>query len=478
MVPSHAFAFADVAADSNVVILARPVNPDATTLILQNAATKGMNLKGKSSNWGPQKGYIPVNQKYSKIWDLYGENTTERDKQIAKFSDKTTKQLAGSPDQAVKRLLTISYPGCSEPNYEVFYDNQVADAKESIYLVAKKESGFSVSKWKENGNPDCPLDEPQLMDNIGQLDSLNVMANPDPALRDDAGNARFYTADYDLLAIGFFDPALENLEEDPYKVPLLTNFDPEKGLITGKQLKLLGALNQAVKNTGYSGGNVSHHGPENQFYVMPMPDDGSPYVDYPITAFYQENGVPKILGIPRGPKGFRDVYLKRFMAKKRRQGYDLYENKYAPGWQWSKHRPYSYERGWSDRDALGLKASPEEIPFPATCNCNQLVDKYGDKNEVVHPIRPDGKEIELFTEPIFPNPSSDIINFRILSQNELSLKYYIITLDGTPEKSGTLHLLRGKNKFQINITDLISGHHILILNSPGKTVAKKFQILR
>lgn len=478
MVPSHAYAFAEVAADNNVVVLARPVNPDATTLILQNAATKGMNLKGKSSNWGPQKGYIPVNQKYSKLWDLYGDNTTERDKQIGKFSEKTTKQLENSPDQVVKRLLTISYSGCQEPNYKVFYDKQVSDAKQSIYLVAEEDSGYSVSKWQENGNPDCPKEAAQSMTDVSHLDSMHVMANPDPNLANEDGNPRFYTADYDLLAIGFYDRALENYQDDPYYVETLTNFDPEKGFITPKQLELLDDLNEAVKETGYEGGNVSHHGPENQFYVLPKPEDGSPYVDYPITAFYHEEGVPKILAIPRGPKGFRDVYLKRFMAKKRRQGYNLYGNIHAPGWQWSYHRKYNYEQGWSDRDALGLKASPEEIPFPGNCNCNQLVDKYGDKNQVVTPIRPEGKEIELFTEPIFPNPSSDVINFRILSQNELSLKYHILTLDGKPEKSGTLQVLRGKNRFQINISNLIPGYHILVLNSPGKILAKKFQILR
>lgn len=478
MVTSHAYAFAEVAADNNVVILTRPVNPDATTLISQNAATKGMNLKGKSSNWGPQKGYIPVNQKYSKIWDLYGENSVERDKQIAKFSEKTHNQLAGSPEQAVKRLLQISYTGCEEPLYDVFYDNQVTNAKESIFLVTRNGNEYEVSKWMENGNPDCPKGPAQTMNELNHLDSMHVMANPDPALADAEGNPRFYTADYDLLAIGFYNQSLENWDEDPYLVSTLTNFDPEKGLITQPQLQLLDDLNEAVQATGYEGGNVSHHGPENQFYVLPKPEDGSPYVDYPITAFYHDKGVPRILGIPRGPKGFRDIYLKRFMAKKRRQGYDLYENIHAPGWQWSYHRPYSYERGWSDRDALGLKASPEEIPFPSNCNCTQLVDKYGDKKLQVNPVLPDGKEIELAEENLYPNPTSQVIYMKITAQNDVNIRYYLATIDGQLEKQGTLPLKKGTNIYPFKVDELTSGYHLLILNSPGKVVAKKFQILR
>lgn len=63
------------AAEKNVVIAFRPVNPLATSLIEDGYPTKGLEVKGKSAEWGPQAGFIPVDQSLSKAKDIGAANS-------------------------------------------------------------------------------------------------------------------------------------------------------------------------------------------------------------------------------------------------------------------------------------------------------------------------------------------------------------------------------------------------------------------
>ncbi|MDX1477152.1 MAG: hypothetical protein R3301_05570, partial [Saprospiraceae bacterium] len=162
------------------------------------------------------------------------------------------------------------------------------------------------------------------------LTKFMVMATPD-VHEEDGVTPRFLTADYDLLMIGFYEGPGQGAPAPP-EVDFLSGV----GQITPEQQDLVTRLNQEVAGTGYDGGNVTHHGPENQF-------SGSPYVDYPLTVFAPDD-IPngffsgsqggKILSIDMGPPGFRDIHLKRFINRMREEGYDLYDNPEAPGWHW------------------------------------------------------------------------------------------------------------------------------------------------
>lgn len=55
-----------VARQTNTVFGIRPVERIVTTLIEEGFPTKGFSVKGKSSNWGPQAGFICVDQHLSK----------------------------------------------------------------------------------------------------------------------------------------------------------------------------------------------------------------------------------------------------------------------------------------------------------------------------------------------------------------------------------------------------------------------------
>jgi hypothetical protein len=67
IVGSHLIILADLAKKNDVVFGFRPVNSLATQLLEQGYPTKGLNIKGKSSDWGPMAGFIPVGQEFSKL---------------------------------------------------------------------------------------------------------------------------------------------------------------------------------------------------------------------------------------------------------------------------------------------------------------------------------------------------------------------------------------------------------------------------
>ena len=329
MVPDHAIQFARIADAQNVVIITRPVNPDATPLIAKGAATKKMLVKPKSSNWGPQKGYLPRNQRYSKLWKLYEGQTraTEIDDYNSKADDNI---LSG-----VTRQRHLKVQACNG-YFWVYTDPAVmsGDAEEEVVLVPAQpttswlgspiDTSFSCL-WGDEFDSDMEIVDCSARD-VNSLVPFNVMASS-AAFEDDGMTPRYLTADYDLLMVGFNEgPDLT------YMTPGNFPSHDDKGQITNEQIDLLVKLNQAVIASGYTGGDVSHHGPENQF-------GGSKFIDYPLTVFAPDGiaGISKgqILSISMGTKaGYRDLNLKRYINYMRRKGYDLYDNPTASGWQW------------------------------------------------------------------------------------------------------------------------------------------------
>ncbi len=63
---NHAIKMQEVARDMKTAFAIRPVDSGVRTLIIEGYPTKDIRVKGKSSNWGPQNGFICVNQGLSK----------------------------------------------------------------------------------------------------------------------------------------------------------------------------------------------------------------------------------------------------------------------------------------------------------------------------------------------------------------------------------------------------------------------------
>lgn len=328
-VDSHAEAFSYVAQMRDELILARPVNHHATGLLEADHSTKDMLVKGKSSNWGPQKGRIPCEQRFSK---LYFE-TEDRDSKIKDFDAEVAKCLKAK--RAISVQLQESINGVL---YDVLVRKDRDDALAAIVLQYTNEDGdASFHEWQTQR--EIPA---------GELDGVRLYPM---TVLGDRFTGRPLTADYDLLAIG---PRAPPNVELPFAEA--TTFDPEMGYINERQKQLISDLNVAVRiRTHYSGGNVAHHGPETQY-------TGSPGVDYPITVFHPTG---YILSIDQGPEGQEDVELKRYFHQQIRLGYNLYPN---PVWGWRQYDPERYpETGWDPtaqkRKPDALKTRPANDPY-------------------------------------------------------------------------------------------------------------------
>ena len=483
-VPSHARAYAQVADEQDLVILARPVNPDATAVIAADNATKPMNLKGKSSNWGPMRALIAEDQRFSKLWFQYEVTKKEkRDSEIKKYNGEVVKSLNDPADIAVLRHLEKKYV-CNgvEQNYAVYFDTTMEDAVKSIVLTADNKTFYRWVKELDDPCDDkdqcCPLELTSPVPNV-HLKALNVLANPQEVIN---SQPLFYTADYDLLAIGFHEKRLDGNENDPYNqdkelIPDFTpeDFDSERGFITERQKDLVADLNEAVKTIGnYKGGNVTHHGPENQYYIAGNPNKGSPYVDYPIIAFEPDDSRSskkgRIRAIPKGKPGFRDIYLKQYMARMRRKGYNLYPNQVAVGWKWDHYHTYSFHKPWDDRDAPKLDAGPEEIPFPKNCTCDNTVVQLANTEDP----RQNLSNPEI-SEKVFPNPALSILNVEFYNPTNQDLNIIISDVTGTTMRIEHFNLPKGILRKTINLSDLPAGFYVLTMHfGNGQTITKKF----
>lgn len=309
MVPEHAEAFSEVARRRGEIVIVRPVNRHAKALIARNAATKGMHVKGKSADWGPHAGYIPVRQRFSKLANLPPGD--HRASEVGKYDQEVLLSLEHG--WAKSKPYIYEFNGV---RYEVVYEMNYGAAT-GPDLVLKD---LSTGQYYDEKDPSRPPNPPYPADGGNTYQPLELLTNT---------RGVFLTADYDLLAIG--------IRGEPEALP--PEPDPERGYITPRQVQLLADLNRAVAVRGYTGGNVVHHGPETQFAK-------SPGVDYPNTVFEPDGD---ILTIAEGPAGQKDMHLKRYFAAMRRAGWSLRPN---PRWNWDHPslRPYSEAQGWDDAD--------------------------------------------------------------------------------------------------------------------------------
>jgi hypothetical protein len=106
LVAEHLPKLQALAERENLIIAFRPVERYATQLIAEGYPTKDFHIKGKSSDWGPMAGFIPVDQTFSKL--------NGRPRAIEKFNAKVLESLNLPPDRpggaarAASGPLTVS----------------------------------------------------------------------------------------------------------------------------------------------------------------------------------------------------------------------------------------------------------------------------------------------------------------------------------------------------------------------------------
>lgn len=244
MVESHAKQISQVAQDTDQILMFQTVNPEAKALIENGAATKGMDIKGKSD----VHGQIPMDQSKSA--------------KGAKMGD----EWVNKQNKALDELVNPKGP-----------DGQ--PVKGDYTTVPGKDGNPVLAKYDKNGNP-VPV-----------------------------------TSDYDMLATGSKQPA-----ETP-------SWKDDKGMVTPTQEKTIDKINDQV---GHEGGNVVHHGPENQYPGKgPKGGDGP---KYPVTSF-EPDGSVKTLN--------NEKELKDYINTKKGEGYNGLDPE--PSWGWEKGPDGNYK---------------------------------------------------------------------------------------------------------------------------------------
>jgi hypothetical protein len=286
----HAEAFSEVAQDRGETFIMRPVNADSKKLIENGAFTKNMHVKAKSSNWGPHRGAIPADPRFSKLKNASPDEIKKYEAYVQESLDKGWVQ---KQDLKIDGMDVVVVKTKTNENMVLF----------------KNDAGEYLDEGKKL------LDKKQLKNIVKNSEEpMQVLAAPGP-------KGKPLTADYDFLAIG--GKREQGIE----------HWDDMMGGITNEEKKAIIELDQAMggKTKVSERVNTVHHGTEARF-----PNRGSK-PDYPLTAF-QPDG--KVITIPKGPKGDPDMYLKRYFHRRRLEGENINPN---PFWGWGKYDP---KKGW------------------------------------------------------------------------------------------------------------------------------------
>ncbi|WP_018693093.1 anthrax toxin-like adenylyl cyclase domain-containing protein [Algicola sagamiensis] len=278
----HQLALAKFAKETGNIIAFRPVDPLATQLVEEGLPTKNFHIKGKSASWGPMAGFIPVDQRLSKLEGNVRANV---------FSHKVKACL--KEGHAVSGPLVIS-----QSRLETLFEKGMLE-KQGNRFFAKGPSGAEYTFIAKLAQ----LDENSGQSQIFQLKDgkevpVEVLCQPESGLP--------LTADYDLMMVAppmeKFDsedlPPIKWISHDAflnqmekYKNPLpeaLQTFkdnvsafyageDPNIGNASQRVKNMIGALNQAMGCE--PGREVVHH---NMDAHSPAAD---PSANYPMTLF-------------------------------------------------------------------------------------------------------------------------------------------------------------------------------------------------
>ena len=231
MVPEHLEAFHRLSKEKDSVIIFRSVNEDAAQRIAENFPTKWMDVKGKSADWGPQRAFIPVDQKFSKLGNPNKSIGPDELAEIADYYKKVDNCV--SSGKCAKVELTLS------------------DGN-SVHVL-KNPDGTEVPVLRDPGGVYRNSDTGAVIDVTGgTVTPMEVLAGKTPD-----GKLVPLTADYDLMAVGSRSDVTTS------------QASKTEGFITAEERALNADINKAGREAGYEGGNLVHHGPENQYFDSP-----------------------------------------------------------------------------------------------------------------------------------------------------------------------------------------------------------------
>lgn len=214
--------------DKECIVMIRPVNIKATKLIKEGYGTKGLDIHGKSSDWGPMAGFIPYDQNLSKN---VGKSDAVKKGNIANNDSLNSAHVKKIPLKLTKTLVKAAIEGKEE----------VEDLTKS-HVIKLNEISFEISP--EDINQDVDDKDARWKVTYDNNKPLEVMGYHDTAV----------TADYDLFAL-MTKPnnatEIEPIERTDFGV---------LGTMTKAQKSLIEELNSNLK--ARYGQDVINHGTE------------------------------------------------------------------------------------------------------------------------------------------------------------------------------------------------------------------------
>lgn len=240
--PSYLNMSQEVADKEGVIIAIRPVEKICRTLIEEGYASKGLKIKGKSANWGPQAGFIPVNQALSKL-------ATAPQEKIDKFN-KVNQETIFVKHHAEQEHLHISGTRIKELEGMGMLKGVVDTSPAEGY--SKAIAFDSAPKGGENQRFEAHQREDGQWDvfAMGEEGRGPLMVIP-------------VTADFDLLFVHSHYEDVDLGTHDRKQA-----FDAELGIVSERKKEIIDALN--VRFDRGDNKNMVHHGADTENPVTDM----------------------------------------------------------------------------------------------------------------------------------------------------------------------------------------------------------------
>lgn len=332
MVDSHVDGIIKVAKETNTVIMVRPVNKYSTNLIKDGFATKDLHVKGKSSDWGPQAGFICCDQSLSKL-------RRKGQSEIPAFNKKVEESIKNNFAKSVPLIIS------KQRVEELIAANKIFLSKEDVHGVkivisrGNPSQKFQLYPSKNLATGDQPLLHRKYFKEICQLKTAvhslktgyfvmhnllprdkNPLWSPVMVLAECKSGTPL-TADYDLFSIcphlsRFHTPSQSTATLKTAARSVMKSLGTvdrriihdDMGRMTLFSMQIRKKINQEVKATGSR--NVVHHGCEVDNPVTEM--------DFPITIITPSGDVIA---------AENQVELQDEVRKIQRSGYAFYANR-------------------------------------------------------------------------------------------------------------------------------------------------------
>ena len=240
--PDYLAKMQSVADEENVIIAVRPVEKICRTLIEEGYRSKGLNIKGKSSNWGPMAGFIPVDQHFSKLSgnpDRVAEYNKKNHEAINVKQTAPQEQLHISGNR-IKELQQMGILNNSRP-----------------VPVAEGYSQGLCFESSPKGGPTETFEAQQRSD--GQWDVFSGSGDDRKELM-----VIPLTADFDLLFVHSSYEDVDLGQQDRHRP-----FHPTLGVVSEKKEQIINALNTRF-DRGSPEYNMVHHGMDTENPVTDM----------------------------------------------------------------------------------------------------------------------------------------------------------------------------------------------------------------